>query len=123
VDTLKTEKTTRREKPPVLKVTPAAAAQLRKLMDRHNPDGYGIRVGVREGGCSGKSYQMDFAAEKAPTDEEVDVDGVRLLIDPMSIMYLIGTEMDYVTEKLASTFVFRNPNESGRCGCGESFSV
>ncbi len=123
MDTLETKATEKRERPPVLKVTPAAAAQLRKLMDSHNPDAYGIRVGVREGGCSGMSYKMDFAEAKDPMDEEVDVDGIRLLIDPMSIMYLIGTEMDYVTERLASNFVFRNPNETGRCGCGESFSV
>ena len=120
MDTTVTDKP---EKSPVLQVTPAAAAQLRKLIDQHNPDAFGIRVGVREGGCNGKSYQMDFVTEKEPVDEVVNVDGVRLLIDPMSIMYLIGTEMDFVTETLASSFVFRNPNESGRCGCGESFSV
>jgi len=123
VDILETKTTAKREKPPVLRVTPAAAAQLRKLIEQHSPDAFGIRVGVREGGCNGKTYKMDFATEKSPTDEEVDIDGVRLLIDPMSIMYLIGTEMDFVTETLASSFVFRNPNESGRCGCGESFSV
>lgn len=113
----------RTEKPPVLQVTERAAAQLRKLIDRHEPGAVGIRVGVREGGCNGMSYQMDFATEKGPADEEIDVDGVHLLIDPMSIMYLIGTEMDFVEEKLGASFVFRNPNESGRCGCGESFSV
>ena len=69
------------------------------------------------------SYTMDFATEKGAADEELDVDGVRLLIDPMSIMYLIGTEMDFVEEKLGASFVFKNPNESGRCGCGESFNV
>lgn len=118
-----TTMTDRTERPPVLQVTPGAAAQLRKLIDQHNPDAVGIRVGVREGGCNGMSYSMDFATEKDPADEEMDVNGVRLLIDPMSIMYLIGTEMDFVEEKLGATFVFKNPNESGRCGCGESFSV
>ncbi len=111
------------ERPPLLQVTAGAAAQLRKLMEQHNPGAVGVRVGVREGGCNGMSYTMDFANEKNPTDEELDVDGVRLLIDPMSIMYLIGTEMDFVQEKLGATFVFKNPNETGRCGCGESFNV
>ena len=113
----------RTEKPPVLQVTEKAAAQLRKLIETHEPGAVGIRVGVREGGCNGMSYQMDFATERGPTDEEIDIGGVRLLIDPMSIMYLIGTEMDFVEEKLGASFVFRNPNEAGRCGCGESFSV
>jgi len=111
------------ERPPLLQVTAGAAAQLRKLMKQHNPNAVGVRVGVREGGCNGMSYTMDFATEKGAADEELDVDGVKLLIDPMSIMYLIGTEMDFVKEKLGATFVFRNPNEVGRCGCGESFSV
>ena len=113
----------RTERPPVLEVTPDAAAQLRKLIEQHNPDALGIRVGVREGGCNGMSYTMDFATEKDPADEELDVNGLRLLIDPMSIMYLIGTQMDFVDEKLGASFVFKNPNETGRCGCGESFNV
>ena len=118
-----TATTDRTERPPLLQVTAGAAAQLRKLIKQHNPDAVGVRVGVREGGCNGMSYTMDFATEKGSTDEELDVDGVRLLIDPMSIMYLIGTEMDFVEEKLGASFVFKNPNESGRCGCGESFNV
>jgi iron-sulfur cluster assembly protein len=123
VDGLETKTTDKRGKQAVLQVTPAAVAQLRKLIEQHNPDAFGIRVGVREGGCNGMTYKMDFATEKDAGDEEIDVDGVRLLIDPMSMMYLIGTEMDFVTETMAANFVFRNPNESGRCGCGESFSV
>ena len=120
---MNTAMTDRTERPPVLQVTAGAAAQLRKLIETHNPDAVGIRIGVRDGGCNGKTYSMDFATDKDPADEELDVDGVRLLIDPMSIMYLIGTEMDFVEEKLGATFVFKNPNESGRCGCGESFNV
>ncbi len=112
-----------RERPPPLNVTDAAAAQLRKLIDMHNPEAAGIRLGVKEGGCNGMTYSMDFAEERDPMDEAMEVDGVTLLIDPMSVIYLVGTEMDYVQEKLGSTFVFRNPNETGRCGCGESFSV
>ena len=113
----------RREKPPVLSVSPAAAAQLRKLIERKTDGTVGVRVGVRNGGCSGMSYTMDFATEQQPTDEVLEVDGVTVLIDPMAIMYLVGTEMDYVKQKLGESFVFRNPNETGRCGCGESFSV
>ncbi len=114
---------TDKERPGVLRVTSAAAAQLRKLIEQHNPDAAGVRVGVREGGCNGMTYTMDFVDAGQPADEVMEVDGVRLLIDPMSVMYLVGTEMDYVHEKLGASFVFRNPNESGRCGCGESFSV
>jgi len=114
---------TERERPGVLSVTEAAAAQLRKLIGQHRPDAAGIRVGVREGGCNGMTYSMDFADRSDPADEVLELDGVRLLIDPMSVMYLVGTEMDFVEEKLGANFVFRNPNESGRCGCGESFSV
>lgn len=113
----------RREKPPVLTVTTAAAAQLRKLIERRTDGAVGIRVGVRNGGCSGMSYTMDFATDRQPTDEALEFDGVTVLIDPMAIMYLVGTEMDYVKEKLGESFVFRNPNEAGRCGCGESFTV
>lgn len=107
----------------MLSVTAAAAAQLRKLIDRHESGTGGIRVAVREGGCNGMTYSMDFADKSDPGDEVMEVDGVRVLIDPMSVMYLVGTEMDFVEEKLGANFVFRNPNESGRCGCGESFSV
>ena len=120
---MSTATTDRTERPPILQVTAGAAAQLRKLIEQHNPDALGIRIGVRDGGCNGKTYSMDFATEQDPADELLDVDGVQLLIDPMSIMYLIGTEMDFVEEKLGATFVFKNPNESGRCGCGESFNV
>lgn len=112
-----------RERPPVLKVTEAAAAQLRRLIEKHAGHSVGIRVGVRNGGCSGMSYTMDFAAARDPADEPVEIGGVTVLVDPMAVMYLVGAEMDYVKEKLGASFVFRNPNETGRCGCGESFSV
>jgi len=107
----------------VLTVTDAAARQLNKLMsDREEPVA-GIRVGVATGGCSGMTYVMDFAEERKDTDEVLQIGDVRVLIDPMAIMYLAGTEMDYVDQNLGATFVFRNPNETARCGCGESFSV
>ena len=111
------------EKPPVLRVTKSAVVQLRKLLKTHNPDAVGIRLGVNEGGCNGLTYAMDFVNEKSAADEIIDFGDVQLLIDPMAVMYLVGTEMDFVEEKMGSSFVFRNPNESGRCGCGESFSV
>jgi iron-sulfur cluster assembly protein len=113
----------RRERPAIMTVTEAAAAQLKRLIEQHKPDAAGVRIGVRNGGCNGMSYTMDFAEELGPMDETVDADGVKVVVDPMAVMYLVGTEMDYVQETLASNFVFRNPNETGRCGCGESFSV
>lgn len=107
----------------VLTVTDAAVAQLKKLMADHPTPVLGIRVGVSNGGCSGMRYTMDFATEMGPTDQVIEVGDVTVLVDPMATMYLVGTEMDYVQQNLAATFVFRNPNETGRCGCGESFSV
>ncbi len=83
----------------------------------------GLRVGIRTGGCSGMAYTMEFAAEKQPLDEVVEDKGVTVLIDNKALMYLIGSEMDYVEDKLQSGFVFNNPNEKGRCGCGESFHI
>ena len=83
----------------------------------------GIRIGVRSKGCSGMSYTLEFADKQEPMDEVVESGGIRLLIDPKASLFLIGTEMDYEEEKLKSGFVFKNPNEKGRCGCGESFHV
>ncbi len=112
-----------RELPAVLKVTEAASAQLKTLIKSHSPKAIGIRLAVNEGGCNGLTYAMDFAETKSTADEVMELNGVILLIDPMALIYLVGTEMDFVEEKLGSNFVFRNPNESGRCGCGESFNV
>ena len=83
----------------------------------------GIRIGVRSKGCSGMSYTVEFADEKSPYDETVEDKGVTVFIDPKATMFILGTEMDYVEEQMKSGFVFRNPNEKGRCGCGESFHV
>ncbi len=106
-----------------LTVTDAAVVQLKRLLAARTDPAVGIRVGVRNGGCSGMAYTMDFAAEQNPDDEVIEAGGVTVLIDPMAIMFLIGTEMDYVDQNLGANFVFRNPNETSRCGCGESFSV
>src|SRR5262245_18841308 len=105
----------RRPRPQVMTVTPAAAERGKATA--------GIRIGVRTKGCSGLSYTLEFADKQEPMDEVVDSEGVKLLIDPKASLFLIGTVMDYEEEKLKSGFVFRNPNEKGRCGCGESFHV
>ncbi len=104
-------------------LTEAAANRVRELMEKREQPSVGLRVGVRTGGCSGMAYTMEFAAEKEPLDELIEDKGVTVLIDTKALMYLIGSEMDYVEDKLQSGFVFNNPNEKGRCGCGESFHV
>ena len=104
-------------------LTDAAADRVRHLMSRREEPSIGLRIGIRTGGCSGMAYQMEFAAEKSPLDEVVEDKGVTVLIDGRALMFLVGTQMDYVEDKLQSGFVFNNPNEKGRCGCGESFHV
>jgi iron-sulfur cluster assembly protein len=104
-------------------ITEAAAARVRALLAAHAEPAVGLRIGVRARGCSGLSYTMEYAAEKAPADAVVEIDGATILIDPKATMFIFGTEMDYVESTLESGFVFRNPNEKGRCGCGESFTV
>jgi len=104
-------------------LTDAAADRVRYLMGRRDEPAVGLRIGVRTGGCSGMAYQMEFAGEKNQLDEVVEDKGVTVLIDGRALMFLVGTEMDYVEDKLQSGFVFNNPNEKGRCGCGESFHV
>jgi iron-sulfur cluster assembly protein len=113
----------RRPRPQVMSVTPAAAERVKALIEGRGKPTVGIRIGVRSKGCSGMSYTLEFADGQQPMDEVVDTQGVKLLIDPKASLFLIGTEMDYEEEKLKSGFVFRNPNEKGRCGCGESFHV
>ncbi len=107
----------------VMTLTDAAAERVRHLLAARSEPADGLRIGIRTGGCSGMAYEMAFAAEKAPLDEVVDDKGVRIYVDSKALMFLIGTEMDYVVDKLQSGFVFNNPNEKGRCGCGESFHV
>ena len=104
-------------------ITDAAAEQVKALLDSRGKPSMGIRIGVRTKGCSGMSYTLEFADEKGQFDDVVEDKGVTLLIDPKAAMFIIGTEMDYVEEKLESGFRFSNPNEKGRCGCGESFHV
>src|SRR5271166_1385225 len=104
-------------------LTDAAADRIRALLDKRGRPAVGIRVGVRSRGCSGLTYTLEYADEKGKFDEVVQDKGVTLLIDPKATMFILGTEMDYVEDKLQSGFTFRNPNEKGRCGCGESFHV
>ena len=111
------------ERPAVLTMTDTAVAQAKALMARSDGDVLALRVGVKTGGCSGLMYEVEYAREKKRFEEEVETDGVKIFIDPTAIMFLIGAEMDYKTDKFQSTFVFNNPNEADRCGCGESFSV
>jgi len=104
-------------------LTDAAADRIRALLAQRGKPAVGIRVGVRSRGCSGLTYTLEYADEKGKLDELVQDKGVTVLIDPKASMFIIGTEMDYVEDKLQSGFTFRNPNEKGRCGCGESFHV
>ena len=86
-------------------------------------DSIGVRVGVKSGGCAGMSYVLEYAKETKPNDEVIEDKGVKVFIDPAAVMYLLGTEMDYKKEEFSSSFVFNNPNETERCGCGESFKI
>ncbi|MEC7490545.1 MAG: iron-sulfur cluster assembly accessory protein [Pseudomonadota bacterium] len=107
----------------LMSLTDEAAERVKYLMSNRSEPATGLRIGIRTGGCSGMAYSMDFAEEKEPLDEVVEEKGVKLFVDSKALMFLIGTEMDYVEDKLQSGFVFNNPNEKGRCGCGESFHV
>ena len=106
-----------------LTVTDAAATRIQALLAGREKPALAVRVGIRARGCSGLSYTLEYADEKGKFDEVVEDKGVTILVDPKAVMFILGTEMDYVEEKLQSGFVFRNPNEKGRCGCGESFHV
>jgi len=106
-----------------LTVTEAAAERIQALLAKRGKPSIGVRIGVRARGCSGLSYTIEYADEKGKFDEIVEAQGVTVLMDPKAVMFILGTEMDYVEEKLQSGFTFHNPNEKGRCGCGESFHV
>ena len=106
-----------------LTITDAAAERVKTLLAKRGKPAAGIRIGVRSKGCSGLSYTLEYADERSPFDEVVEDKGVTVLIDPKATMFILGTEMDWVEDKMQNGFVFRNPNEKGRCGCGESFHV
>ena len=108
---------------PMITLTDAAADRVRRLMDRSEKPVLGLRVGINSRGCSGLSYEVEYAEEQKKFEEVVEDKGVRIFIDPTAIMFLVGSQMDWVEDKFQNGFVFRNPNEKGRCGCGESFHV
>lgn len=112
-----------RMRPNVLKITDAAQERIKALLAQREKSSLGIRIGLKTKGCSGLSYAIEYVDEINPLDEKVSMDTLTVFIDPKAIMFLIGTEMDFVESELESGFVFRNPNEKGRCGCGESFHV
>jgi iron-sulfur cluster assembly protein len=107
----------------ILTLTEAAAGHVKTLLEGRGKPSYGIRIGLRSKGCSGLSYTLEFADEVGPYDEVIDAYNIKVLIDPKAVMFLMGSEMDYVDDKLTSGFVFNNPNAKGMCGCGESFHV
>jgi iron-sulfur cluster assembly protein len=113
----------RRPRPKVVTLTDAAAARVREIMGRAEKPYAGLRVGVKNGGCAGQEYVLEYAAKADPLDEIVEDKGVKILIEPKAVLFLIGSEIDFEKTKLAEKFVFRNPNETDACGCGESVTI
>ena len=107
----------------IIKLSDNAAKRIKEIMSSAEKNALGVRVSVKSGGCAGMSYVLEYSKELNPSDEVVEEKGVKVFIDPAAVMYLLGTEMDYKKEKFSSQFVFKNPNETERCGCGESFKV
>ena len=107
----------------IITLSEKAAERIQEILSNDKNNSIGVRVGVKSGGCAGMSYIMEYAKEINPSDEIIEDRGVKVFIDPGAIMYLLGTEMDYKKEEFSSTFVFKNPNETERCGCGESFKI
>jgi len=107
----------------VIKLSDNAANKIKEIMSKAENTAIGVRVGVKSGGCAGMSYVMEYAKEAKKNEEVIEDKGVKVFIDSNAIMYLLGTEMDYKTDNFSSQFVFKNPNETERCGCGESFKV
>ena len=114
---------TARPRPQVMRLTDAAASRIREIIAKAERPVAGLRVGVKNGGCAGMAYTMEFAAAALPADEVVEDKGVRILIDPKAVMFLLGTEMDFKIDKLSTQFVFNNPNQTSACGCGESVQL
>jgi iron-sulfur cluster assembly protein len=113
----------RRPRPQVVTLTEAAAERVREILAKADKPYAGLRVGVKNGGCAGQEYILEYAAEQGPLDEVVEDKGVKILIEPTSVLFLLGSEIDYEASKLSSKFVFRNPNETDACGCGESVTI
>jgi iron-sulfur cluster assembly protein len=113
----------RRPRPKVVTLSDAAASRVRESMDKAATPYVGLRVGVKNGGCAGQEYVLEYAEAAGPLDEVVEDKGVTILVEPKAVLFLIGTEIDYEISKLSSKFVFRNPNETDACGCGESVTI
>ena len=108
---------------PIIRLSDNAANRIKEIMSEAKNKELGVRISVKSGGCAGMSYVMEYSKEANPSDEVIEDKGVKVFIDPAAVMYLLGTEMDYKKEDFSSTFVFNNPNETERCGCGESFKI
>src|SRR3954463_11553141 len=109
----------KRPRPQVMRLTEAAALRVQELTRRADSEIVGLRVGIKNGGCAGQSYTVEYAHDVRPTDEVVEDKGVKILVDPKAVLFLLGTEMDYKADKMQSQFIFNNPNQTGACGCGE----
>jgi iron-sulfur cluster assembly protein len=112
-----------RPRPQVVTLTERAAERVREIMAKAEQPYAGLRVGVKNGGCAGMEYTLEYAAKADPLDEVVEDKGVRILVEPKAVLFLLGSQIDYETSKLASKFVFRNPNQTDACGCGESVTI
>jgi iron-sulfur cluster assembly protein len=113
----------RRPRPKVVTLTDRAAERVKAIMDKAEKPYVGLRVGVKNGGCAGSEYIFEYAEAAAPLDEVVEDKGVKILVDPKAVLFLIGTEIDYETSRLAAKFTFNNPNQTDACGCGESVTL
>ena len=112
-----------RPRPAVMTVTEAAATRIRDILARAEKSAVGVRVGIAKGGCAGMTYKVEYAENVKPGDEVIEDKGVRVIVDPSAVLFLLGTEMDYKVDKLSAQFVFKNPNETSACGCGESVQL
>lgn len=112
-----------RPRPKPIRLTAAAAARIKAIIEDGDGRYQGVRVGITNGGCAGMSYTMDYAENAGPLDEVVEDQGIKIFIDPKAILFLLGTEMDFVREKFGARFVFNNPNQTSACGCGESVAI
>jgi iron-sulfur cluster assembly protein len=113
----------RRERPKVVTLTEAAAERVREIMGKAEKPYAGLRVGVKNGGCAGQEYVLEYAESANPLDEVVEDKGVTILVEPKAVLFLVGTVVDYDVSRLSAKFVFRNPNETDACGCGESVTI
>jgi len=123
LDTLSASPRPRRPRPQVVSLSPAAAERVREIIARSQTPIAGLRVGVKNGGCAGQEYVLDYAETVDPLDEVVTDQGVTVLVEPSAVLFLLGTVIDYEVTRLSSKFVFRNPNQTDACGCGESVTI